>query len=240
MTNTMQATTAAPAKGSDPIVRVERLHKEYGRSGNRIAALHDIGLEVRRGERLAILGRSGSGKSTLLNLLGGLDQPTAGRIVVDGIDLATLSRSSLADYRLSTVGMVFQAYNLISSRSALENVALPLVFAGAARRDRQRSATQALESVGLGRRVSHRPLELSGGERQRVAIARALVHRPTLVLADEPTGNLDSATAEEIMALLLVQVARDQATLVLVTHDEELARRSSDRTIRMRDGRIIS
>jgi ABC-type lipoprotein export system ATPase subunit len=230
--------TTIPYSRCDVIARVEGLSKCYGRSGSRIEALRDVNLEIRRGERLAILGRSGSGKSTLLNLLGGLDRPTAGRILIDGQDLAKLSSSDLADFRLSTVGMIFQAYNLISIRSALENVELPLVFAGSPRSARRRDAWCALDSVGLGARTSHGPLELSGGERQRVAIARALVHRPTLVLADEPTGNLDSGTAEEIMRLLLEQVARDGATLVLVTHDEELARRSSDRILRMKDGLV--
>jgi ABC-type lipoprotein export system ATPase subunit len=240
MTQTSPWATPRESTPEDVIVRVTGLCKAYGRSGSRITALRDVDLEIGRGERLAILGRSGSGKSTLLNLLGGLDRPTSGRVIVAGQDLAELSASALADYRLTTVGMIFQAYNLIAGRSALDNVELPLVFAGRSPSERRGCARDALESVGLGARMSHRPLELSGGERQRVAIARALVHRPVLVLADEPTGNLDSSTAEEVMRLLLDQVARDGATLVLVTHDEELARRSSDRIIHMKDGRVAS
>jgi predicted ABC-type transport system involved in lysophospholipase L1 biosynthesis ATPase subunit len=201
-----------------------------------VQALRGVSLEVRRGERVALLGKSGSGKSTLLSVLGGLDRPTAGAVEVAGQDLARLGPEGLARHRLRTVGMIFQSFNLIGSRTALENVELPMVFAGLPPRRRREAARQALEGVGLGGRLHHRPGELSGGEHQRVAIARALVNEPAVLLADEPTGNLDSATAGEVMALLLGHVARHGTTLVLVTHDEELARRGADRVVWLRDG----
>jgi ABC-type lipoprotein export system ATPase subunit len=194
-------------------------------------------MTVRRGERLGLLGKSGSGKSTLLHILGGLDRPTSGVVEIDGQDLARLDARRLAGHRLGTVGFIFQSFNLIASRTALQNVELPLVFAGQAPRQRRERARQALDAVGLGGRLHHRPAELSGGEAQRVAIARALVNDPALVLADEPTGNLDSATAAAVMDLLLGHVQKRGATLVLVTHDEELARKSADRIAWLRDGR---
>jgi ABC-type lipoprotein export system ATPase subunit len=199
-----------------------------------------VSLTIRHGERVALLGKSGSGKSTLLNLLGGLDRPTSGTIEVNGQDLGRLSSRQLADYRLRTVGIIFQSFNLISSRTALQNVELPMLFSGIAARQRLQQATNALEAVGLGARLHHRPTELSGGEGQRVAIARALVNDPAIVLADEPTGNLDSATAGTVMELLLGHVSRRGMTLVLVTHDEELARRSADRIVWLRDGQLVS
>jgi ABC-type lipoprotein export system ATPase subunit len=220
-------------------LRVEEVVKSYG-AASAVVALRGVSLEVRRGERVALLGKSGSGKSTLLNLIGGLDRPTSGRIEAGGGDLARMTGEQLAAYRLATVGMIFQAYNLIPSRTALENVELPMVLAGVAPADRRAAATAALEAVGLGGRLGHRPMELSGGEHQRVAIARALVNRPEILLADEPTGNLDSATAAEIMALLLDHLRREGTTLIMVTHDEELARQAADRIVRLRDGRVIS
>ena len=182
-----------------------------------------VSLTVHRGEKVALLGKSGSGKSTLLNLIGGLDSPTSGTIEVQGRDLGRMSRDELARYRLETVGMIFQSFNLIASRSAVQNVELPMIFAGRAQAARRTTARQALAAVGLERRLDHRPSELSGGEHQRVAIARALVNRPCLLLADEPTGNLDSTTAGEILELLLDHLRRQEAALILVTHDEELA-----------------
>jgi predicted ABC-type transport system involved in lysophospholipase L1 biosynthesis ATPase subunit len=223
---------------SDLAVRTTDLAKTYGRPSAPVHALRGVSLEIRRGERVALLGKSGSGKSTLLNLLGGLDRPTSGSIHVAGQDLARLSSSQLARHRLTTVGMIFQSFNLIPSRTALENVTLPLLFAGHSPRERASAARQALEAVGLGGRLHHRPVELSGGEMQRVAIARALVNRPQLLLADEPTGNLDSATAAEVAEVLLDHVCAGGTTLVLVTHDEDLARRSTDRILRLQDGKI--
>jgi predicted ABC-type transport system involved in lysophospholipase L1 biosynthesis ATPase subunit len=218
------------------LVTLDRVDKTYGAAAAPVHALRGVTLTIGRGERVALLGKSGSGKSTLLQLLGGLDRPTAGRIAVAGHDLAALSANRLAAYRQSTVGMIFQAFHLIASRTALENVELPLVFAGRPPRDRRAAARAALEAVGLGHRLTHRPAELSGGERQRVAIARALVNRPALLLADEPTGNLDTATAAEVMGVVLDQARAAGMALVLVTHDEELAGRSADRIVRLADG----
>jgi ABC-type lipoprotein export system ATPase subunit len=204
-----------------------------------VTALDGVSMDVGRGERVAILGKSGSGKSTLLNLIGGLDRPSAGRIEAGGLDLSAFAANELAAYRLKTVGMIFQAYNLINSRTALENVELPMILAGRTKADRRCAAREALEAVGLGQRLAHRPYELSGGEHQRVAIARALANRPEILLADEPTGNLDSATSDEIMAVLLDEIRRFGTTLILVTHDEELAKRAADRIVVLKDGRVV-
>jgi predicted ABC-type transport system involved in lysophospholipase L1 biosynthesis ATPase subunit len=218
------------------LITLHRVAKTYGTAAAPVHALRHVTLAVARGERLALLGKSGSGKSTLLQLLGGLDRPTAGRVVVADQNLADLSADGVARYRLATVGMVFQAFHLIASRTALENVELPLIFAGRPPRERRSAARAALEAVGLGHRLTHRPAELSGGERQRVAISRALVNRPALLLADEPTGNLDSATAAEVMGLVLEHARDAGTTLILVTHDEELAGRAADRVVHLRDG----
>jgi putative ABC transport system ATP-binding protein len=220
------------------LVCLDRITKVYGHGAAPVTALRDVRLTITAGERLALLGKSGSGKSTLLHLLGGLDRATSGRIAVDGRDLAGLSANGLARYRQETVGLVFQAFHLIPTRTAEENVELPMVFAGRPPAERRAAARTALEAVGLGNRLTHRPAELSGGERQRVAIARALVNAPALVLADEPTGNLDSATAAEVMEVMLGHVRAAGAALVLVTHDEDLARRATDRVVRLRDGAL--
>jgi predicted ABC-type transport system involved in lysophospholipase L1 biosynthesis ATPase subunit len=212
--------------------------RTFGAGGAAVAALRGVSLTIRRGERVALLGRSGSGKSTVLNLLGGLDRPTSGTVEVAGRDLAALTPRQLAWHRLRAVGIIFQSFNLIPTRTALENVELPMVFAGLAARARRERARRALEAVGLGGRLGHRPAQLSGGEGQRVAIARALVNEPSLVLADEPTGNLDSDTAAAILELLLGHVARLGATLVLVTHDQDLARRAAGRVVWLRDGMV--
>jgi predicted ABC-type transport system involved in lysophospholipase L1 biosynthesis ATPase subunit len=188
---------------------------------------------------VALLGKSGSGKSTLLHLFGGLDRPTAGALEVAGHNLARLSGRELARFRSARVGMIFQSFHLVPSRTALENVELPMLFAGLSRRQRRAEARRALEAVGLGGRLLHRPAQLSGGENQRVAVARSLVNRPQLVLADEPTGNLDSATAREVIGLILDHVKGHGATLVLVTHDEELAAASTDRVLRLKDGQVV-
>jgi ABC-type lipoprotein export system ATPase subunit len=225
---------------SGPAIRAVGVRKRYGSEASPVVALRDVSLTVERGERVALLGKSGSGKSTLLNLLGGLDRPSSGSLEVDGHDLAGLSADGLADYRLASVGMIFQAYNLIPSRTALENVALPMIFSGHSSSARRMAAAEALGSVGLGGRLEHRPAELSGGEHQRVAIARALVNRPAILLADEPTGNLDSATAAEIMELLAEHLGRYGTTMIMVTHDEELARIHADRIVRLKDGQVVS
>jgi predicted ABC-type transport system involved in lysophospholipase L1 biosynthesis ATPase subunit len=223
----------------EPVIQVSDLTRSYGPPSAPVHALRGVSLEVRRGERVALLGKSGSGKSTLLNLLAGLDRPTSGSVRVCGRDLARLSSPELARHRLTAVGMVFQSFHLIGSRTALENVELPMVFAGRPPRERRAAARQALEAVGVGHRLRHRPGELSGGEQQRVALARALVNRPAVLLADEPTGNLDTATAADVVALLDAHVRTHGATLVLVTHDEELARRCAGRVVRLHDGRVI-
>src|SRR3954447_20049219 len=220
------------------VLRAVEVRKVYGTKDALVQALRGISIEVAGGERVALLGKSGSGKSTLLNLLGGLDRPSSGRLRVGGRDLDQLSGREMARYRSTTVGIVFQSFNLIASRSAVENVEMPMVFAGRSPRDRLAAARGALEAVGLGARLHHRPDEMSGGESQRVAVARALVNRPRIVLADEPTGNLDSQTARQVMALILDHVREHDATLVLVTHDEELAARCTDRIVRLADGRI--
>ncbi len=202
-----------------------------------VRALDCVDLDVGRGEFLAVVGVSGSGKSTLLHLLGGLDAPTEGRVVVDGHDLAAMTPYERSLYRRQVVGFVFQSFHLVSSLTAEGNVELALLFQGRPRAERRRLAAEALGRVGLRARAGHRPSELSGGEQQRVAIARAIVHRPRLLLADEPTGNLDRKTAASVMEVVH-SVHRDLgATVVLVTHDEDLARRSATRILRLEDGR---
>lgn len=221
-------------------VQAAEVRKVYGAKHARVEALRGVSIDVAGGERVALLGKSGSGKSTLLNLLGGLDRPSSGELRVGGRDLHQLSGREMARFRSTTVGIIFQSFNLIGSRSAVENVELPMVFAGRSRRERRSAARGALEAVGLGARLNHRPNQLSGGESQRVAVARALVNRPRVVLADEPTGNLDSQTARQVMALILDHVREHDATLILVTHDEELAATCTDRVVRLADGRIAA
>jgi predicted ABC-type transport system involved in lysophospholipase L1 biosynthesis ATPase subunit len=196
-------------------------------------------IDVERGERVALLGKSGSGKSTLLNLIGGLDRPTTGDLEVAGHDLGRLSGRELARFRSTSVGMIFQSFNLIPSRTALENVELPMVFTGCPVRERRALATGALAAVGLQDRLHHTPSQLSGGENQRVAVARALVNRPSVLLADEPTGNLDSQTARDVVGLILEHIRGRGATLILVTHDEELAKTCATRVIRLKDGQLL-
>jgi predicted ABC-type transport system involved in lysophospholipase L1 biosynthesis ATPase subunit len=215
------------------------LCKWYGPESARVHALRGVTLQVQAGERIALLGKSGSGKSTLLNLVGGLDRASSGHLHVTGLNIAKLSETQRARHRLAGLGMIFQSFNLIPSKSALHNVMLPLVFAGLPPSQRRDRATDILKAVGLGERLHHRPTQLSGGEQQRVALARALVNRPQILLADEPTGNLDSSTAREVMDLLLDHVRTVSATLLLVTHDEELARRCTDRVVRLHDGRVL-
>ncbi len=232
-------TNGEGASGEGCAIRAVDLRRSYGTGPEPVHALRGVTLEVASGERVALLGRSGSGKSTLLNLLGGLDRPTSGSLRVAGQDLDALSRRDLARFRSRSVGMIFQSFHLIPSRTALDNVELPMVFAGVGPRERREAAGAALAAVGLADRRGHRPAQLSGGENQRVAVARALVNRPEVVLADEPTGNLDTATARQVMDLILGHVRDHRATLVLVTHDEELAGTSTDRVIRLKDGQLI-
>jgi putative ABC transport system ATP-binding protein len=219
------------------LVRAERLTRRYVMGENVVTALEALDLSISEGERVAILGRSGSGKSTLLHLLGGLDRPTSGEAWVGGKRLAELSEDDLALYRRTGVGFVFQFFNLVPTLSALQNVELPLALAGVPRAERRRRAAELLDRVGLAARQGHRPSELSGGEQQRVSVARALVHDPPLLLADEPTGNLDSKTASDILALLQ---ALDRKTILLVTHDRALAQSFAGRTIELLDGKKVS
>jgi ABC-type lipoprotein export system ATPase subunit len=215
------------------------LTKSYGKAHAAVYALRGVSLEIRNGERIALLGKSGSGKSTLLNLLGGVDRPTEGGLEVAGRELDRLSSRNLARFRSAAVGLIFQSFNLVPSRTAVQNVELPMIFAGLSRVQRRLEARRALEAVGLSERLDHRPAQLSGGENQRVAIARALVNRPQVLLADEPTGNLDSTTAREVMALIADHMKKSGATLILVTHDEELAGTYTDRVIRLKDGQLL-
>jgi len=203
-----------------------------------VVALDRVSVTVGEGEFVALLGTSGSGKSTLLNLIGGLDQPSGGEVVFDGRSLAPFTKREMALYRRRSVGMIFQNFNLITTMTAAENVELALAFGGLAGREREARARELLERVGLGERAAHRPSELSGGEQQRVAIARALANRPRVLLADEPTGNLDSTRARELLSLLGEMVADDRLTVLMVTHDRDLAAQFAGRTIQMKDGRI--
>ena len=205
-----------------------------------IRAVDGVSLEVPAGDFVALLGPSGSGKSSLLNLIAGLDSPTSGAVTSGGKDLAKLSREQLAQYRRYTVGMVFQAFNLIPRMNVLENVELPLRFAEVERSRRTDMATRALEKVGLGARLRHRPIELSGGEQQRVALARALVNQPSILLADEPTGNLDSRTGTEIMNLIEELNSSSGTTVVLVTHEQPLAEKYAKRLVSLADGKVVS
>lgn len=220
------------------MIQAQSLTKSYGKATGTVCAVRELGFAIDAGERAAIVGKSGSGKSTLLNLLAGLDRPTAGSLTVDGRRLDSMSRREMARYRLQTVGIVFQAFQLVPQRTALQNVELPLILAGRPEDERRGEAAAWLERVGLAERAGHFPYELSGGEQQRVAIARSLVNRPQVLLADEPTGNLDSSTASEVVALLEQLCQYSQLTFVLVTHDTELAGRLCPRRLTMIDGQL--
>ncbi|HLL74372.1 MAG TPA: ABC transporter ATP-binding protein [Pyrinomonadaceae bacterium] len=223
---------------ANPILEAREVSRHYRMGENVVVALDRASVAVAEGEFVALQGTSGSGKSTLLNLMGGLDRPTGGEIIFDGRPLSPLTKREMARYRLRSVGMIFQNFNLIPTMTAAENVELALAFGGMTGRARERRALELLEGVGLGARAEHRPAELSGGEQQRTAIARALANRPRLLLADEPTGNLDSARAAELLGLLRQMVERDRLTVLMVTHDRELAAHFADRTVNMKDGRI--
>ncbi len=221
-----------------PVVRVESVTKTYTMGDVEVRALREVSLDVARGEFVAVMGSSGSGKSTLMNVLGCLDRPSSGHYWLDGVDVSALDRNELARIRNRTLGFVFQSFNLLARTSALENVELPLIYAGVPTRERERLASEALARVGLAERAQHHPNQMSGGQQQRVAIARALVSRPQVILADEPTGNLDSRTSIEVMALLQ-ELWRAGITIVLVTHEADIATYAS-RIVVMKDGRIRS
>ena len=222
-----------------PFVELTDVTRTYNTKYDSVTALSHINLSIQAGERLALLGRSGSGKSTLLNLLGGLDKPSSGVVLVGRHELNCMDSDEMADYRLNSVGMIFQAFNLVATKSAIQNVEMPFLFAGQPRSVRRKKANQALALVGLEQRARHRPTQLSGGEQQRVAIARALANKPSLLLADEPTGNLDSTTASDIMRQLIEFSDTNNTTVVLVTHDEELASKFAHRTLRLHDGELV-
>ncbi|EML0202781.1 ABC transporter ATP-binding protein [Vibrio cholerae] len=221
-----------------PLVELQQICKHYTSGQNVVKALDGVDLTIRHGEFLAILGPSGSGKSTLMNVLGCLDKPTAGRYQLDGHPVDSLSTQQLAAIRNQKIGFVFQSFNLLEYASALDNVALPLVYAGVKAKDRRRRATELLTRVGLADRLDHKPNHLSGGQKQRVAIARALINQPQILLADEPTGALDSKSGAEIEALFN-ELHREGRTIIVVTHDNELAKRTK-RIVTIRDGQVVS
>lgn len=219
------------------MIRSEHLNKVYRMGKIEVPALRDVSLEIEEGEFLAIVGSSGSGKSTLLNMLGCLDKPTSGAVFIDGVNTASLSESELAEIRREKIGFIFQQFNLIHSLNALENVSLPMFFAGVGRDERLKRAAELLIKVGLEKRMHHKPSELSGGQQQRVAIARALSNNPAIIIGDEPTGNVDSETGDAIMGILEA-LNREGRTVIVVTHDLEIATHAP-RVIRMKDGRLI-
>jgi len=220
------------------IIQLDKLSKTYEMGATQVKALEEVSLTIGKGDYIAIMGPSGSGKSTLMNLIGCLDTPTHGSYVLNGREVATLDDNALAEIRNKEIGFIFQTFNLLARTNALQNVELPLIYAGLPRQERHKRAEEALVSVGLGDRMHHKPNELSGGQRQRVAIARALVMGPSILLADEPTGNLDSTTGEEIMRVF-ARLHADGNTIILVTHENDIAEHAH-RQIKIRDGRVES
>jgi putative ABC transport system ATP-binding protein len=221
-----------------PVIQLINIRREYKMGEEVIKALNGVNLDIYRNDYVAIMGPSGSGKSTLMNMIGCLDTPSEGSYILNGTNVSQMGDNDLAEVRNKEIGFVFQTFNLLPRSTALENVALPLIYAGKGRSERTSIATKALQDVGLGDRMTHKPNELSGGQRQRVAVARALVNNPSIILADEPTGNLDSKTSHEIMALL-EELHRQGQTIILVTHEEDIALYAK-RIIRLRDGVVES
>ncbi len=220
------------------LIRLSKINKIYSSKNNTVHALHDIDLTINRGDFVSVIGKSGSGKSTLMNILGCLDSPTDGEYLLDGKNVERLSNRQLTRLRNTTIGFIFQGFNLIPTMTALENVELPLIYRGIKKSERKLLSAKALDSVGLGHRISHTPGELSGGQQQRVAIARALAGEPKLILADEPTGNLDSKSGNEIMSILKA-LNKNGSTIVLITHDTIIAN-MAEYCIKISDGKIIS
>lgn len=220
------------------LVEVKDLYKIYNPGENEVRALDGINLTVEKGEFLAIVGQSGSGKSTFMNMIGLLDIPTSGTYLLDGIDVSSMTDDELSEIRNKQIGFIFQGFNLISNLSAIENVELPLVYRGMKKEERHKLAIEALERVGLAHRLNHLPKQMSGGQQQRVAIARAVAARPPIILADEPTGNLDSHSGVEVMKILH-ELHKEGRTIILITHDNEIAK-EAQRVIRVQDGQIIA
>jgi putative ABC transport system ATP-binding protein len=232
-----QRASGAPAARRHPVIEVHDLSKVFELGQIRVRALRDVSLEIETGDLVAIMGSSGSGKSTLMNILGCLDAPTSGRYLIDGVDVSMMDEDDLADLRNRKIGFVFQSFNLVARTSALVNVELPLAYAGLRGAARRKRAEQALRSVGMGHRLDHQPSELSGGQQQRVAVARAIVTNPALILADEPTGNLDSHSTEDVLGIF-ARLNAEGRTVVLITHEPDVAEQSK-RVIRLSDGRIV-
>jgi putative ABC transport system ATP-binding protein len=235
-----RARAAAPrgsGRARPPAILVQEVVKTYESGRLKVRALRGVSLQVDRGDLVAIMGSSGSGKSTLMNILGCLDIPTSGRYLIDGVDVRALDEDDLSDLRNGKIGFVFQSYNLVPRTSALANVELPLAYAGLDRQTRRSRAEQALTSVGMAKRIHHQPSELSGGQQQRVAIARALVTNPTMILADEPTGNLDSRSTQEVLRVF-ARLNAEGRTVVLITHEPDVAEQAK-RVISLSDGRIV-
>nr|WP_315148189.1 ABC transporter ATP-binding protein [uncultured Flavobacterium sp.] len=221
-----------------PLIKISNIKRDFALGNEIVYVLKGIDLEIKKGEYVALMGPSGSGKSTLMNLLGCLDTPTSGTYILNGKDVSQMQDDELADIRNKEIGFIFQTFNLLPRTTALDNVALPMIYAGHSKSERTTRATEVLKQVNLADRMDHQPNQLSGGQRQRVAIARALVNKPSIILADEPTGNLDSKTSEEIMALL-EEIHQNGNTIIVVTHEEDIAAHAK-RIIRMRDGMIES
>ena len=218
------------------LIHIENMKKIYNPGENEVRALDGIDLDIEKGDLVAIVGHSGSGKSTLMNMLGCLDTPTSGKYVLDGQDVASMTDNQLADVRNKEIGFIFQGFNLLSNLDAVGNVELPLVYRGVSKNERKQLAMEALKSVGLEERMKHKPNEMSGGQQQRVAVARAVAAKPPIILADEPTGNLDTKSTQEIMEILK-ELHRSGRTVIVITHDEEIASQAH-RVIRILDGRI--
>jgi putative ABC transport system ATP-binding protein len=228
---------AEPSMDSDVVMKVENLAKVFDSAAGRVVALRGINLEIRKGEFVAIVGPSGSGKSTLLNIIGALDRPTSGRVLIRGVDIFSLGDSEIATMRNYLIGFIFQSYNLISRTTVAKNVELPAILSGMSAGDRRRRAVKMLEVLGIGDKADFKPSNLSGGQQQRVAIARSLMNDPAIILADEPTGNLDTKTGQEVFNLLRMLSSKFRRTIVMVTHNPELAE-ASDRAIYIRDGMV--
>ena len=222
----------------EPIIRIRGLKKVYRVGEERVRALNGVDLDIYPGEFVCIIGRSGSGKSTLLNMMAGLEKPSRGSIVIAGEHLEKMNEKQLVDFRLRHIGFIFQQFNLFPSMTALENVTMPLVYRGVSARKRKAAALKMLKDLGLSKHVNHKPSQMSGGQQQRVGIARALVSNPEVIFADEPTGNLDSRTSEEILSLIQAMAKRDNHTLVMVTHDPSVAAHA-DRVVNILDGLIV-